>query len=126
MSGLTGSVSKPLPPKPKMQEMKINNRKDVDRFIDTIAKKMEESSQSRKQKKYFLQNLLPKICKNLSLEDMNDIKKGLNIICNKKAKDPSKRKKKKGGRNVAMSSGGHLQDYSKDQYAMFDDFDSYF
>lgn len=119
------SSNKPMKPvivkKTKIEDMPLKNRKDIERLVDMVAKKMESTTYSRSQKKFFIDKLMPKLCKELKLDDMNSIKKGINLICNAKAKDPNKKKKKGfGKKSIAMRSGGQYQDYS-----MFDDFDSY-
>merc|ERR1719273_167842 len=89
-----------VPKRTKIEDMTLKNRKDVERLVNIVAKKMEATTYSRSQKKFFIDKLMPKLCKTLTLDDMNSVKKGINIICNGKAKDPNKKKKKGYGKKI--------------------------
>lgn len=102
----------------KIEEGDILDRDDVNEFIDKVAKKITSTKFCRKENIYFLKTLITKLTDPMKLDDANLIKKHLNVICNKKAKDPSKAKKKK-GKSLGRDNNPYA-DYSRD--TMYDDF----
>lgn len=102
----------------KIEEGDILDRDDVNEFVDKVAKKITSTKFLRKENIYFLKTLITKLTDPMKLDDANQIKKHLNVICNKKAKDPSKAKKKK-GKSLGRDNNPYA-DYSRD--TLYDDF----